>query len=147
MPLPRPPEYYEIPEQPPAPQQPTQPEPPRTLPYEGAVYYPNPMELERWRMQMAQREGYVPIDYTGTDWQRFVPQGWEPRGYRKVWYSFSRDNPNMVLWRTAERYTADPSAPPAIWDTTKTIQNYWHDPQNIIRWYNYLRVQEYDYIP
>ena len=147
MALPRPPEYYETPEQPPAPQQPTQPEQPRTLPYEGAVYYPNPMELERWRMQMAQREGYVPTDYTGTDWQRFVPQGWEPRGYRKVWYSFSRDNPNMVLWRTAERYTADPSAPPAIWDTTKTIQNYWHDPQNIIRWYNYLRVQESDYIP
>lgn len=78
MPLPRPPEYYETPEQPPAPQQPTQQEQPRTLPHEGAVYYPNPMELSagecRWHS-----EGYVPTDYTGTDWQRFVPEGWEPR--------------------------------------------------------------------
>jgi hypothetical protein len=42
MPLPRPPEYYETPEQPPAPQQPTQPEQPKTLPYEGAIYSEKP---------------------------------------------------------------------------------------------------------
>jgi len=140
MAIPKTPRYYQTPEQ--------EPEYEPQFPIQGTVANrKEPFELWKWKRQMATKEGYVPQGYEQDDWQKFLPEGWVPRGYRKVWYSFSRTNPSVIAWRSNERQLADPSSPPAIWDTTKTIQNYWHDPQNIIRWYNYLRVQESDYIP
>ena len=70
-----------------------------------------------------------------------------PKGYSSVWSTESGQKPGTVYWKPEAyaRYRAD--LPQMEWDTSKDIQNYWHNPTNVVSWINRLRAQDDDYEP
>lgn len=77
-------------------------------------------------------------------------QQWDaqtPPGYRRIWWRRDPQNENLVYWKPDAQYRYRPDMPPAIWDSKKQFQGYWDDPRNVVKAYNYLRVQDDDFEP
>ena len=89
----------------------------------------------RWLKQQAQNEGV-----------QYKP-GWIPKGYKQTWTSQSAQNPGSIYWKPDAYAKFRPDLPSALWDNNKDIQNYWHNPSNVISWHNRFRVQDEDYEP
>lgn len=73
--------------------------------------------------------------------------GYAPQGYSRIWSTQSGQKKNTVYWKP-EAYAKHLSTMPQMeWDTTKDVQNYWHNPTNVVSWANRLRIQGDDYEP
>lgn len=70
-----------------------------------------------------------------------------PPGYRRVWWRRDPQQQNLIYWKPDAQYAYRPDLPPAIWDSTRQYQGYWDDPKNVVKAYNYLRVQDDDFVP
>ena len=99
----------------------------------GSNYY---VQKVRWLKQQAKQEGYTGSLTTYT-----------PKGFRQIWTGESAQDPNKYYWKPDAYAQGRPDLPYATWDKTKEIQNYWHDPANVVRWHNFFRVQDEDYEP
>lgn len=70
-----------------------------------------------------------------------------PPGYQRIWWKRDPQNQKVIYWKPDAQYRYRPDLPPAIWDSTKQFQGYWDDPKNVVKAYNYLRVQDDDFEP
>lgn len=70
-----------------------------------------------------------------------------PPGTQKIWTQQSNLNRNLTFWKPDAQARLRPYLPPAVWDNSKEYQGYWGDPKRVVDAYNFLRVQDDDYIP
>lgn len=70
-----------------------------------------------------------------------------PPGYQRIWWRRDPKNENLIYWKPDAQYRYRPDMPPAIWDSKRQFQGYWDDPKNVVKAYNYLRVQDDDFVP
>lgn len=70
-----------------------------------------------------------------------------PPGKQRIWWKRDPQNEKIIYWKPDAQYRYRPDLPPAIWDSTRKFQGYWDDPKNVVRAYNYLRVQDDDFEP
>lgn len=109
-----------------------------------------------WLKQQAINEGreyktgYVPkgYKYTHSSPVAEAPSG-RFREFTETWnYRTQGGKPTTTMYWKPEAYQLYRKDLPAVpWDTTKEIQNYWHNPSNVISWMNRLRVQDDSYEP
>ena len=71
----------------------------------------------------------------------------QPPGTQRIWTQHSNINRNLTFWKPDAQARFRPDLPPAIWDNSKPYQGYWGDPKNVVEAYNFLLVQDDDYIP
>lgn len=77
-------------------------------------------------------------------------QQWDaqtPPGYRRIWWRRDPKQENLIYWKPDAQYRYRPDMPPAVWDSRRQFQGYWDDPKNVVKAYNYLRVQDDDFEP
>jgi hypothetical protein len=98
----------------------------------------SPWDYYQKRKAAAQKEGY-----TGRFWSR----DYQPKGTKPVWISKSTENPNITYWKPDELARGRFDLPHAQYDSTKEQQSYWDRPQAVGRWYDFLSVQDADFIP
>lgn len=89
----------------------------------------------RWLKYMAKREGY-----TGS-LSRYIP-----RGFNKSYYLKS-DKPNEYLWKPSGYAESRFDLPWYRVNTKNRLRAYWEEPQRVGRWYEFLQLQEDDYVP
>lgn len=89
----------------------------------------------RWLKSMAKREGY-----TGS-LSRYVP-----RGFNKSYY-LKGDKPNEYLWKPSGYAESRFDLPWNRVNTKNRLRAYWEEPQRVGRWYEFLQLQEDDYVP
>lgn len=70
-----------------------------------------------------------------------------PPGTQKIWTQQSNLNRNLTFWKPDAQARFRPDLPPAVWDNSKQYQGYWGDPKRVVDAYNFLRVQDDDYVP
>jgi len=89
----------------------------------------------RWLKEQATKEGV-----------QYKP-GYVPQGYTQTWTSQSAQNPGSIYWKPDAYAKYRPDLPSALWDNSKDVQNYWHNPASVVSWHNRFRVQDEGYEP
>lgn len=113
-------------------------EEPEKNPYENLGKRQNPYEIYKQRKALAEQTNYK---------GRFWSGDWLPEGYKNVSMQRSSENPNLVYWKPQEIAMHRSLMPPAVFDTTKERQGFWDNPQTVGRFYDFLSVQDDDYVP
>lgn len=70
-----------------------------------------------------------------------------PPGYRRIWWRRDPKNENLIYWKPDAYYRYRQDMPPAVWDSKRQFQGYWDNPKNVVKAYNFLRVQDDDFEP
>lgn len=110
-----------------------------------------------WLKSMATSEGkeykpgYVPKGYTKIQASPIntMREKGKPFGYTETWRysSVEGKKPDALFWKPDAFAKYRPDLPAAKWDYTKDIQNYWHNPTNVVSWHEHFRVQDEGYEP
>lgn len=109
-----------------------------------------------WLRQMAASEGkeykpgYVPEGYTKVySSPRAERTPGRAPGFTETWNYLTQNGkkPTTMYWKPQAYAEYRKDLPAVPWDITKTYQNYWHNPSNVISWMERLRVQDEGYTP